>query len=356
MEQGWNIELEGMPHFQDSMKRIVAWYENEVLDRPPVRFHRHNAQFDNTGGRWLDAEYQVERHLRSIEGKVFRGETFPVFDPNLGPNVYSAFYGGELEFGDVTSWYHPVINSLEDVEKLVFSPDNFYFKKLEELTACALERCPGKSLVGYTDLHPGMDCVAAWRGNDTLCFDFYDNPELIRLLIERSLEDFAWIYGHFDGLLKAAGQPSVCWMNIPDFGTFHIPGNDFSALIGGDLFDEFCLPVHREEMKGMSRNVFHVDGPGVARHIDRIIELPGLSAVQWVQGVGSDYPIMQWIPFIKKLQQKRIPLIVDVSLKDLDAFLEEVDTRGLFFWIGTESEEEELAVLSSLMKRREADR
>ncbi len=39
----WNMELEGMPDFDMAMKRIYAWFEGEILDRPPVRFVAHNA-------------------------------------------------------------------------------------------------------------------------------------------------------------------------------------------------------------------------------------------------------------------------------------------------------------------------
>jgi hypothetical protein len=50
-------------------------------------------------------EYHVDSFEASLEDWTFHGETFPVFWPNLAPNVYSAFYGGRLEFAEITSWY-----------------------------------------------------------------------------------------------------------------------------------------------------------------------------------------------------------------------------------------------------------
>ena len=49
--------------------------------------------------------------------RVFHAETFPVFFPNLGPSVYSAFYAGRLEFAEVTSWYEPVLADLDDLSR-----------------------------------------------------------------------------------------------------------------------------------------------------------------------------------------------------------------------------------------------
>jgi len=176
----WDLEIESMPDFDMSMKRVYAWYEREIIDRPPVRFMAHNAFIDeanvaypssNLKDRWFDEQFLVDTYLKSIAGKRFHGETFPVFWPNLGPEVYAAFYGAELEYGEVTSWSKPLIHEWKDIGRLELDLHNEYFTKLEALTQCALERCAGQSLVGYTDLHPGVDCAAAWRDPQQLCID-----------------------------------------------------------------------------------------------------------------------------------------------------------------------------------------
>lgn len=358
---GWrSIEIEGMPHFEKAMKRVYAWYENEIIDRPPVRFMAHNAfleaakedisnlSWEAREAWWFDVELQVELFEKSIEGRCFHAETFPVYFPNLGPDVYAAFYGAKLQFGEVTSWSEPVVKTWDDVEKLRLDTENAYFKKLEELTRHALERCPGKFLVGYTDLHPGLDCVAAWRDPQQLCYDMLDNPEQVKRLAELSIADFEVIYDRFDSMLKAAGQLSVSWMGIPSYGRMHIPSCDFSTLISPEAFKEFGLPILQREVRTMTHNIFHIDGKGVARHLDAILGVPEVHAVQWVQGVGDDYPILQWLPFIKGLQAKQVPVIVDLSPAELDEFMEVMDPHGLFLWVAADSEDEELRILDKV--------
>ncbi len=358
----WDVEITGMPQFEMAMKRVYAWFTNEIIDRPPIRFQAHNAFLASETESvarmskkekeawWFDVELQVDNFLKSIEGRSFHGETFPVFFPNLGPDVYAAFYGAELEFGEVTSWSVPLVNDWADAERLKFDWDNIYFKKLEELTQHALERCAGKALVGYTDLHPGIDCVAAWRDPLQLCFDMLEAPEQVDYLIKLAVADFEMIYNHFDKILKDAGQLSVSWMGIPSFGRMHIPSCDFAALISSEFFDRFGLPVLQNEVKTMTHNVFHVDGHGVAKNMDAILSVPEVHAIQWVQGVGDDYPIMQWVPFLKDLQSRGVPIIVDLSKEDLDDFLNVMDPKGLFLWVATDSEEEELKILRHVKK------
>lgn len=358
----WNLEIEGMPHFEMAMKRVYAWFENEIIDRPPIRFQAHNAflasetesvakmSAKEKEAWWFDVELQVDNFLKSIEDRRFYGETFPVFFPNLGPDVYAAFYGAELEFGEVTSWSVPLVKDWEDVDLLEFDWNNIYFKKLGELTQHALERCDGKALVGYTDLHPGIDCVAAWRDPQQLCFDMLEATEQVDRLIELAVTDFEMIYNHFDKMLKDAGQLSVSWMGIPSYGRMHIPSCDFASLISPRFFERFGLPVLQNEVKTMTHNVFHVDGWGVAKNMDAILSVSEVHAIQWVQGMGDDYPIMQWVPFIKGLQSRGVPVVVDLSKEDLAAFVAEMDPKGLFLWVATENEEEEKAILKHIEK------
>ena len=137
-------------------------------------------------------------------------------------------------------------------------------------------------------------------------------------------------------------------MGIPSYGRMHIPSCDFSAMISPTDFQEFGLPLLRREVKSMTHNIFHMDGRGVARHLEVILSVPEVHAVQWVQGVGNDYAIMQWAPFIKKLQTRGVPIIVDLSLSELDEFISVMDPQGLFLWLATEGEEQELEILERL--------
>lgn len=328
------------------MERIEAWFHQSVLDRPPVRFYRHNAQFEageplnrarwaSLKDRWFDTEYQIEDFERSIAGKTFHAETFPVFFPNLGPSVYSAFYGGEIEFAEVTSWYHAVLHGINGYAVLQNDPfQNLYFKKLEEMTRAALARCGDRYWVGYTDLHPGLDCIAAWRGVDDLCLDIATGEGDLGSLVELSSRDFFPIFDHFDSMLATAGQPSVTWMNIPCAGKFHIPSCDFATMISPAHFEEFGLPQIRHEIAGMDRNVFHLDGKGVARHVDALLEEPQIQAIQWVQGVADDWPILQWLPLLKKIRAAGKSILVDVPIEELDDFMRQMPREGIFLCLG----------------------
>ena len=340
----WRIDLEQKPDFEKSMERIYYWYYQEILDRAPIRFTAHNAEYNEIHGlenrswpslkdRWWDTQYQIELFEQQLKDMVFNAETFPVFWPNLGPEVYTAFYGVELIYKEVTSYAVPFLKDLNGLDKIKFDYNNNYFRKIEEMTYAALERCSGKYLVGYTDFHPGLDCAAAFRDAQELCTDIILEPDKVRQLIDISSRDFHKIFDYFDIILKSHKQPSVTWMGIPSFGKLHIPSCDLGTLISPEQFEEFVLPVLKNEVKQMTHNIFHLDGTGVANHLDMILEIPEINAIQWVQGLGKDLPIMQWVPLIKKIRSAGKSVVVDLNISELDPFMNEVPPDGILLCI-----------------------
>jgi hypothetical protein len=356
------IELETKPDMAACLARIDAWYAQEIIDRPPVRFSRHNAlyaaadadaqaRYPSLRDWWLDAEEQVARFERTMVGKRYHGETFPIFWPNLGPNVLAACFGAPLTFGEVTSWAEPILR--EHTQQVRLDLQSPYLACLDAQTELALQMAPGRFVVGYTDIHPGIDWLAALRGTQELLFDLYDAPEAVQSWLGEATRGFLTFYDHFDARLKAAGQPSISWMEIPAptaGGRMHIPSCDFATMVSPDHFVEFIFPSLADECRAMTHNIFHMDGKGVARHLDAILQLPNVQAVQWVQGVADDMPILQWVPLIRRIQAAGRSVVVDLQLSELEPFLAQVEPEGIYLCVGTESEEQELAILKRLMR------
>ncbi len=338
------------PDFDECMARINAWYEQKIVDRPPVRFHHHNVEYERQRAvagswkapedRWLDVEFQVKTFLRSLEGAQFLGETFPVFWPNLSAVVYNLFLGQAADFDDMTAWTHPWVTDPEAPPPLQVQWEGRYFRTVEALTRRGLELGQGRFLVGYTDMYAGIDCTAALRGTEAMCLDMVVRPKQLQELIERVFREYPAVYDHFDRCLKQHGQLSVTWMNLPSYESFNVLACDFAVNISPRHFEAFCLPILRCEAALFRHNVFHMDGPGVARHLDSILTLPNLVAVQWAQGSNANAPILQWVPLIRKIQQAGKSVIVDLQVAEVDSFVKAVDPAGIMLWVNAEPKDQ----------------
>jgi hypothetical protein len=90
----------------------------------------------------------------------------------------------------------------------------------------------------------------------------------------------------------------------------------------------------------MTHNIFHLDGKGMIRHLDTILRIPQIQAIQWVQGVGGDLSIQQWLPVIKKIQAAGKGVVVDLQLSELESFIGAMKPDGLYLCIAAEEQDQ----------------
>jgi hypothetical protein len=351
--------LEFKPDYVESKRRIEAFWERELIDRPVVQFwlekppneqvplpvSNHAASAD----RWLDAAYQAELRLAQLSNQVSLGDTMPVAWPNLGPEVFSAFYGCRIHFDDYgTSWTEPTLADWRDEDSLVFDWDNFYLRKLEEMTDVLLEIGKGKFITGMTDWHPGGDALAALRDPETLALDMILHKEEIKSLLDRLETDYFAVYDRFYEKLRAAGQPISTWTTLVSDDKYYVPSNDFSIMISQTMFDEVFLPGIIRECQFLDRSIYHLDGPGALRHLDSILGISELDALQFVPGAGNE-GFAQWAYVYRRAQAAGKGVQVSCRVSEIDQVMDALDPQGLFLSLsGITSREEAEAVLKVL--------
>lgn len=330
------------PDFEEVLNRFEAWWECEILDRPLVsmtfpvpddkKIPVHEQQHATLKERWLDTEYIVEKEETSLRNTVHFADALPVVIPNLGPEIFSAFYGCDLEFGERTSWSSPILFdwSEESLEQLQINNDSFYFKKIVEMTEALIEAGQDKFIVGYTDLHGGGDAIAAFRDPQELLFDTIEHPDEIKKLCDRITTDFIKVYDIFHKMLSSARMPSTSWLKATCKGKYHIPSNDFSCMISEESFEDLFIPGIIRECKHMDRCIYHLDGPQALRYLDCLLEIPEIHAIQWVPGAGQDY-WADWIEVYQKIQSKNKAMCIAVPFEDLELLFESLAPEGI--WI-----------------------
>ncbi len=349
------------PDFEAVRNRYEAWWDGQVLDRPLVSmtFPRPEAEcvapprkrHATLRERWMDTGHTVALAEARLRNTVHFADSLPVAWPNLGPEIFSAFYGCDMEYGEQTAWSRPVLAdwSDESVARLRLDRASFYFRKLEEMTEALVEAGKGKFIVGYTDLHGGGDAMAAFRGPQELLVDTLEHPEAMKRLCDRLTGEFLDVYDHFHGILSAAGMPSTTWLPATCRGKYHVPSNDFSCMISDEAFEDLFVPGIVREGRHMDRCMYHLDGPRALRYLDRLLELPEIHAIQWVPGAGQG-AWTDWIEVYRRIQGKKKALCLSLPAGDLDLLFRTLDPGGV--WIqsvsGVTNEREAEAALREI--------
>jgi hypothetical protein len=330
--------LEG--DFEASFKRYEAYWNQSVIDRPliaiPVRprvplLGDQVPDSPSWEAQWLDIDRRVERDIWVIENTAYYGDALPIAWPNMGPEIFSAWCGAGYQYGKMTTWSVPSINSwAEDGPGARLDLDHPLFRRTAEYTDRLIERSDGRFIVGLTDFHPGGDHLAALRDPERLALDLIENPEWVKKMVDVATTDFFVAYDFFYDRIRAAGMPVTSWIPLVAEGKYYIPSNDFSALISPQMFEEFFLEGIREECRFLDRSIYHLDGPDAVRHLDLLLEIPELDAIQFQPGAGSG-SLERWLPVYRRIQDGgKATELEQVKLHDLDAVFEALKPEGVF--------------------------
>jgi hypothetical protein len=331
------------PYFSAStaQARFDAWWQGDTLDRPPVTLSVsrkrgpaavHSAHRD-LRERWLDVDYQVNRAIAAMEDTAWMGDRVPSWMPNLGPDLVATLFGAELIFGETTSWCQPCLEGPDTWQTFMATPPDFgsvYWRTIETMIDRAAERFAGRFAVAMPDLHGNFDVLAGLRGPEQLCLDVVDDTEEVRRAGLHASRGYTEAFRRLHRRLTALDQPGTTWCPYLHRGPAYVPSCDFWCLVSADVAETLIVPCIEMEMATLERTIFHLDGPGALHHLDTVLRLPRLNAVQWVYGAGNG-PARRWLPVYERIRDAgRSVQVLAEDGDDALAVLEALGPAGLW--------------------------
>jgi hypothetical protein len=330
------------PDLDQTCRRFEAWWRRDMWDRPPATVRVAPARpYDgpvrrhaSLRERWFDVSFAVESALARLRQHDYLGDALPFWMPNVGPELTGTLLGCELEFGEDTSWSEPIVHDVDQWRALAAREPDFanpYWRAIEAMTLQAIDAFAGEAMVGLADLHGNYDILAALRDPQMLCLDLVDDPEAVRGAADAAVRAFCAGLVRLHELIAPTGQPMTTWTPFAYRGLAYVPSCDFWCLVGPDMARDVILPAIVAEMRPMQRSVFHLDGPQALPHLDLLLQLPQLDAVQWVYGAGNG-PAARWIDVYRRIRAagKSVHLLAE-SAADAMTVLDAIGPAGV--WI-----------------------
>ena len=289
----------------------------------------------------LNVEDIIIRYQNYMKSHVFLGDAFPSIDLNIGPGSMAAYLGCEPDFKWDTVWFEECIkDGFSKWGRLELNPENFWWKKHLEMIKHAQVLSDGDFLVNIPDILENVDILAAMRGPQNLCYDLVDEPDLIKECVKQVDDLYFQFFNPIYEIVKANDQSS-------SFTSFHIWGYgktgkvqcDFSALMSPTQFREFVLPSLDWQCKLVDNSLYHLDGPDAIKHLDAVLEIKELNALQWSPGAGQpDAGDKIWYSIYDKIRKagKSLWLIfengdIDNWLNNADVIVKRYGSKGLYF-------------------------
>lgn len=347
--------------WEQTKERFIQYWAGENHERALISLTAKRESYsprkisapDNLRDRWLDTEYIIRKGRETMASTCYVGESFPMLWPNLGPDILGATLGCGITFQETTSYAEPTIENWDTWPGIRFDEKNPWWKKIVEMTEDMAADAGEDYFVGITDLHPGADALVSLRSPGKLCLDLFDYPDKVKQGIWDILPVFKRQLDTLHEITVRNIPGSSNWMEVWHPEKWYVTSCDFISMISTDMFEEFVLPELIEEIDWLKgKTLFHLDGPNALKHLDRLLEIPNLAGVQWVYGAGQP-TASSWIQALKKIQDARKLIFVDVCKDDIAFLLEELKPEGVMYRYCDEvSESEARDLLKTMMSSR----
>ena len=341
------------PDWEEAQQRLAAWWRGEVMDRfvlqvtaprdKPLAVEASAGRPRDVEGRWLDPGHRIAAAEKRFAATWFGGEAFPYFDPHLGPGSLALYLGSEPVFAEDTVWYQPCIFDLDAHVTVHLDPQNRWWRATKRLVAEGARCGQGRYLTALPDLIENLDTIASLRGTEQLLWDLVDRPAQIHDLQRRVLEAYFQCYDELYAM-TSGGAPGCC------FSAFQVwaPGRmaklqcDFSAMISPTMFDEFVVPYLSQQCERLDYSVYHLDGVEAVNHLDFILSIPRLTALQWTPGAnrpGCGAP--EWFEIYRRARKAgKSLLLAGVHGGEIERLVKELGPQGLLISTGVSSQAE----------------
>ena len=294
--------------------------------------------------KYRNAERVAARYRDFCEKHLFLAEAFPNLEIHYGPGSTAAYLGSEIGFKEDTVWFEPCVDEdWEDVPDLVYDPENKWLKDHLAFAEKCRELAGDDMIVDMPDLMENIDVLSSLRGAQELMMDLIEDPEEIKKRVGQVTKAWIEYFDRFHEIVqdKDGGNAWSCFQLWAP-GRYAKLQCDASAMISADAFREFVQDSLREQTEHLDYALYHLDGPGAIKHVDALMEIEGIRALQWTPGdTGPDGTCPDWDGIYDKVVAAGRSLWIKVYsgecvedwIRNMDRVVKKYGSARLFFFL-----------------------
>ena len=308
--------------------------------------------------RWFDPEWRAGYLDWYVAHSCLKADILPVANTQLGPGSLAAILGGVFEGGEDTIWIHP---NPDDTDDITFDPNHPNWLLHKDLLRACKRKAQGHYYVGMPDLMEGLDVLAALKGTDQVLLDTVMRPELLERQIQQVNDIYFRVFDELYDIIREGDEMAFCYFSSWAPGKMTKLQSDISTMISVDDFRRFVQPFIREQCQKIPYTLYHLDGVGAIRHLDALLEIDELNAIQWTPGVGKPQGgSPKWYDLYKKiLAAGKSVMACWVTLDELRPLLDNIGGDGVHIEMDFHNErevEEAMRIVEEYQNSKKADK
>jgi hypothetical protein len=301
---------------------------------------------------WFDPEWRSDYLHYRMSRYSYKADILPVANTQLGPGSLAAILGASMEGrDDNTIWIREKTGF--DGNIVLDKNNQWYRLHLALLEACKT-KAQGNYMAGCPDLMEGLDVLASLQGSDNVLINMLLEPDKVMEQLQAVNNAYFEVFDTVYDIINENGEMAFCYFSLWGPAKTSKLQCDISVMISPEDFRKFALPFLKEQCDRIDYTLYHLDGVDAIRHLDALLEIENLNAVQWTPGYGQPQGgNPQWYGLYKKILSEGKSVMVNwVQLNELQPLLDNIGNQGLHINMDFKSEKEIDEALKTVEKYR----
>jgi hypothetical protein len=369
-DKSWTGSLTRYDHpnwkenWEQTQKHFRQWWAQEgpVLTfsgLPPLDEPRDQAPYppepESARDRHTDPHWFAWNQRLSLARLQYPADNLPIVHTDLGCVQLAACFGAEPAFDDRTVWYNDWIDPPDDYPTLVLTKTERWWRAYKRIMLKACEIGRGDYLVGMPAFGSNLDVLAELRGTQNLLYDLVDRPKWVRQKLDEVNRAFYVAYDDYYAHIQLSdGSSAYTYFHLWGPGKVSQVQCDFAAMISPAMFAEFVVPPLQRQCAWLDHSLFHLDGPSCICHLDHLLAIPELDAVQWTPGAGQPGAgDAQWYDLYERiLCANKSVQILGANVEEAKHILDTLGGKGVYLSVNVDSEAEAKEIIALVESMR----
>jgi len=308
---------------------------HEALPPPPPPAHLIE--------RWYSPEWRLRAQAHHLSRTYFGGDSFPMVSTHSAAGDLTTYVGCEADLHPTTIWSKPcIVDPPEHHPRIAIDRSAAPYRQHLALLRLAAAESRGRWLTALPDLVENVDVLAAMRGPETLMLDLLDRPQWVERCLEQINDAYFDVFDEFAGLVRDGfGGNSFCF-SIWGPGRTAKVQCDSAAMFSPAMLRRFVLPTLTRQCAWLDYAMFHLDGEDCLCHVDALLEIEPLAAIEWTPrrlsvGDSGGHP-RHWDLYRRVLAGGKSVQAVGVRYEEVIPLLDACGGRGLYIQTSAPSE------------------
>jgi corrinoid protein of di/trimethylamine methyltransferase len=185
-------------------------------------------------------------------------------------------------------------------------------------------------------------------------------PEVLEHQMQQINDIYFQVFDELYDIIREGDEMAFCYFSSWAPGKMSKLQSDISTMISVDDYRRFVQPFIREQCQKIDYTLYHLDGVGAMHHLDALLEIKELNAIQWTPGVGEPQGgSPKWYDLYKKiLAGGKSIMACWVTLDELRPLLDNIGGDGVHIEMDFHNErevEQAMRIIEEYQSHDEAD-